>query len=76
MLSESIQADFGLLQASVLGPLLVIAYTEPMGNITQKKCISYHFYADDCQLYVPFDPQVPGDLESTIEFRKWLSKTI
>ena len=53
-----------------------------MGNITQKYSICHHLYADDCQLYVPFDPQVPGDLENTLarltacisDIRKWLSE--
>ena len=82
VLSEPIQADFGLPQGSVLGPLLFTAYTVPMGNITQKYGIRYHLYADDCQLYVPFDPQVPGDLDNTLarltafisDIRKWLSE--
>ena len=55
-----------------------------MGNITQKYGICYHLYADDCQLHVPFDPQVPGDLENTIarltayisDIKKLLSETI
>ena len=82
VLSEPIQADFGLPQGSVLGPLLFTAYTLPMGNIIQKYSICYHLYADECQLYVPFDPQVPGDLENTLarltacisDIRKWLSE--
>ena len=77
---EPIRADFGRPQGSVLGPLLFTAYTVPMGNITQKSGICYHLYADDCQLYVPFDPQVPGDLENTLDrltarisdINKWL----
>ena len=62
MLSKPVQADFGLPKGSVLGPLLFTAHTVPMGNIAQKCGICYHLYADDCQLYVPFDPQVPSDL--------------
>ena len=36
VLSEPIQADFGLPQGWDLGPLLFTAYTVHMGNITQK----------------------------------------
>ena len=77
--SEEIQADFGLPQGSWFGPLLFTVYTVPMENISQKYGICYHLYADDCQLYIPFDPPVPDDLENTLPrliVLKWLSEAI
>ena len=32
-----------------------------MGAIIRRHNINYHLYADDTQLYVEFDPKVPGD---------------
>ena len=66
-------------QGSVCGPSFFCDYTSPICDIFRKHQIPYHLYADDTQIYVPFnlneEDSVREKLEKCIQdVRDWLCK--
>ena len=56
-MSTSTVLSFGVPQGSVLGPILFILYTAPVSDIAREHQLDHHFYADDPQLYIAFNPR-------------------
>ena len=70
----------GMPQGSVVGPFGFPSYTRPVGQICRKHRIAFHFYADDSQLYIAFNPsdkkeEAKQRMEACIEeIRQWMRK--
>lgn len=77
--SDNIQLNYGFPQGSSIGPFGFKLYTKPLTSIAQKHNIQIHLYADDTQLYLPFDPcdseSAMTRMEACIEeIRLWMTE--
>ena len=50
--SEPTALQYGVLQGSVLVPVLFTVYTSTLAFLLEAHGVSYHFFADDTQLYI------------------------
>ena len=58
----------GVLQGSVLSPILLTLYTSPVGDICREHDVSFQSYADDQQIYLSFSPIQPGGKDKCLQF--------
>ena len=49
-----------------MGPILYLLYNSPLSDIVKIFNFSYHFCADDSQLYLSFQPTLPGDRDLAV----------
>ena len=54
--SRAHQLLYGVLQGSVLGPVLFSLYTQPLASVIKCHDILYHFYANDAELHSSCPP--------------------
>lgn len=81
-LSDTQELSFGLLQGSVLWPILYCLYTKPVSDIIRRFGLLHHSYADDTQLYITIKKKDSftdklSDIESCVsEIKLWMERNM
>jgi len=61
-----------------VGPLLLCINTQPLQKIIQRHSLSFHFHADDTQLFLSFDPSEAQAAVAKLDYclsniRNWMA---
>ena len=68
---------YGVPQGSVLGPVLFTVYTGTLAFLLEAHGVSYHFFADDTQLYIRVEDidEAKHRLSSLLsDFKSWMAR--
>ncbi|KAK7103512.1 hypothetical protein V1264_018394 [Littorina saxatilis] len=77
--SDPIRLECGVPQGSVLGPVLITLYTQPLDHILDRHNVLHHSFADDSQLHNSSSPDQSESLLSSIsdtitDVQNWMTE--